>query len=267
MSKQQHRPRLSDFENDIVMALRSGWIPKLKDVGEKKPLRDLPPKYRGGNKDNVLVIGDIHEPFSLDGYLEFCREQQEKFDCGTVVFIGDVIDNHFSNYHTTVADGYGAGEELNRAIDKIAEWVHVFPLAHVCVGNHDRMAFRKAESGGISKQWIKNYSDVLSAPGWDFVDEVVIHGVNYNHGEGGTAKIKMKSEFQSQVQGHLHQQAYIEWSFGDTHANFGMQIGCGVDRTAYAMAYAKRFRKQAISCGVVLDKGQLPILIKMSLDG
>ena len=23
-------------------------------------------------KENVLVIGDLHEPFCLDGYLEFC---------------------------------------------------------------------------------------------------------------------------------------------------------------------------------------------------
>ena len=83
---------------------------------------------------------------------------------------------------------------------------------------------------------------------------------------GGTARIKMKSEFRSQVQGHMHQQAYIEWSFGTNHACFGMQVGCGVNRKEYAMAYAKNFKKQAISCAVVLDEGQQPILIKMPLD-
>jgi predicted phosphodiesterase len=237
----------------------------MKDTGERKPLRDLPSPYKKGSSGNVLVIGDIHEPFALKGYLEFCRETQEKFKCGTVVFIGDVIDNHFSSFHISDPDGYGAGEELDRAIDKIAEWVHVFPKAYVCIGNHDRMAFRKAEAGGVSKRWIKNYSEVLGAPEWDFVDEVVLDGVNYNHGEGGTARLKMKNEFQSQVQGHIHTQAYVEWSFGETHANFGMQVGCGVDRKAYAVAYAKRFKKQAISCGVVLNGGDLPILIKMPL--
>jgi predicted phosphodiesterase len=266
MNKAQHRPRLTDFENSVVLALRSGWIPEMTDSGERKPLRDLPSEYKKGNRDNVLIIGDIHEPFSYKGYLEFCREQQEKFECGTVVFIGDVIDSHFSSFHISNPDGYGAGEELDRAVDKIAEWNSVFPKAYVTIGNHDRMSFRKAESGGISKRWIKNYHEVLQTPGWDFVEEIVLHGVNYNHGEGGTARLKMKNEFQSQVQGHIHTQAYIEWSFGDTHACFGMQVGAGVDRNAYALAYAKMFKKQALSCGVVLDKGQLPILIKMPLE-
>jgi hypothetical protein len=30
-----------------------------------------------------------------------------------------------------------------------------------------------------------------------------------NHGEGGTAKNRMKSELRSQVQGHLHTQLYV----------------------------------------------------------
>ena len=33
---------------------------------------------------------------------------------------------------------------------------------------------------------------------------------------------------------------------------FSMQVGCGVDGTSYAAAYANNFKKQAIGCGVVL---------------
>jgi hypothetical protein len=33
---------------------------------------------------------------------------------------------------------------------------------------------------------------------------------------------------------------------------FGMQVGCGIDTTSYASAYAKNFKKQAIGCGVVI---------------
>ena len=31
-----------------------------------------------------------------------------------------------------------------------------------------------------------------------------------------------------------------------------MQVGCGVDATTYAAAYAKNFKKQAIGCGIVI---------------
>ena len=49
--------------------------------------------------NNVLVIGDLHEPFSLDKYLEFCIAKYHEFDCTEVVFFGDVIKNHYSFYH------------------------------------------------------------------------------------------------------------------------------------------------------------------------
>jgi len=67
------------------------------------------------------------------------------------------------------------------------------------------------------------------------------------------------------VQGHLHAQAYIEYSVGARLKIFGFQVGCGVDDNSYAMAYGKHFKKSVISCGVVLNKGTLPILITMNL--
>jgi hypothetical protein len=45
-----------------------------------------------------------------------------------------------------------------------------------------------------------------------------------------------------------------------------MQVGCGVDDKSYAMAYGKNHPKSAISCGVVLNDGQLPIIEMMELN-
>ena len=56
----------------------------------------------------------------------------------------------------------------------------------------------------------------------------------------------------STVQGHLHTQSYVEWYVGQNFKIFGMQVGCGIDHNSYAMAYAKRGKKPAISCGVVI---------------
>lgn len=239
------------------------WKKSIPAISEVK--RKLPKPYKGGNPDNVLVVGDLHEPFCLKGYLEFCREQQEIHNCGTVIFIGDVIDNHYSSYHETDTVADGADTELDKAVAKISEWYQVFPKAHVLIGNHDRMAYRKARTSGISSKWVRGYSEVLGTPGWKFVEEIIINGVNYNHGEGGTARKKMKDEGMSQVQGHLHSQAYIEYSVGTNFIMFGMQVGCGVDRQSHAMAYGKNFKKPVMSCGVVLNKGKQPILIPMEL--
>ena len=48
-------------------------------------------KLRETNTRNVLVVGDLQEPFWLDGYLEFCIEQYENYNCNQVIFIGDIF--------------------------------------------------------------------------------------------------------------------------------------------------------------------------------
>lgn len=221
--------------------------------------------YLSGSENNVLIIGDLHAPFNLPKYLAFCKEQQIKYKCGKVIFIGDIIDNHFSSYHESDPDGMSAGDELDKAIEQVQQYYEAFPVATVIIGNHDRLVHRKAFSGGVSKRWIKEYKDVLNVPNWEFVEGLELFNVNINHGEGGTARSKMKKELQSQIQGHLHSDFYIEYIVGKNFRIFGMQVGCGVDHKSYAMAYGRNFKKPAIGCGVLLNRGTQPIIIPMKL--
>ena len=206
----------------------------------------------------VLVIGDIHEPFCLDGYIQHCKNVYKEFNCNKVVFIGDIIDSHYSSFHSTDPDGMSAKDELNLSIKKLRKWHKAFPKATVIIGNHDRIVARKALANGISAKWIKEYKDVLEVPTWNFKTDETIDNVLYVHGEGATAFTKAKTLFQSVVAGHTHTKCYIEYM----NNIFGMQVGCGVDKDSYAMAYAKNYAPPQIACGVVID-GKLPILIKM----
>ena len=223
-------------------------------------------RRRGKQEDNrILVIGDLHEPFCLDGYLEFCKETYKRYDCNQVVFIGDVIDNHYSSYHESDADGMGGGQELELAIEKISKWYEAFPKADVIIGNHDRIIMRKAQSSQVPRKWIKEYKDVLDTPKWNFVESVTYDDVLYIHGEGGTARSRMRKDLNSVVQGHLHTQFYCDYLVGKNFSIFGMQVGCGIDNKSYAMAYAKNYGKPAIGCGVVLENGTQPFNVLMKL--
>lgn len=224
----------------------SDFRPRLKGNKKKAFLNITKPENR------ILVIGDLHEPFCLDGYLKFCKEQYQNYNCNKVVFIGDVIDNHYSSYHETDADGLGGGQELEIAIERLKKWYKAFPEAHVTIGNHDRIIMRKAQTSAVPNKWIKDYKDVLEVPNWKFVDRVVFDNVQYIHGEGGTAHAKCRADMMSTVQGHLHTQAYTQWFVGQNFKVFGMQVGCGINHDSYAMAYAKRGKKPAIGCGVVI---------------
>ena len=211
----------------------------------------------------VMVIGDLHCPFDLDAYFAFVKKKYKEWKCDTVVFIGDIIDNHYPSYHQTDPDGFGAGEELDRAISRLKRWYKEFPKAYVTIGNHDRMILRKAYSSGVPERWIKPIDDVLEVPGWEFVESITVDDVLYVHGDGAKAKTRMKNDMVSVVQGHIHTEMYVDWHSGANNQKlFAMQVGCGIDREKYAFAYAKYFKKQQIGCGVVID-GEVAVNLAM----
>jgi len=217
-------------------------------------------------ENRILVIGDLHEPFCLDGYLDFCKETYQNFNCNKVIFIGDVIDNHYSSYHESSADGLGGKYELEQAIKKLSKWYKAFPIADVTLGNHDRIIIRKAQTSNIPSKWIKEYRDVLETPKWNFITDVYYDGVRYVHGDkSGKPRMAAKRDMVSTVSGHYHTDFYVEWLFGKTRAIFALATGCGIDSKSYAMGYMQGGKKEAIGCGVVLG-GHTAFNVKMNLN-
>lgn len=198
----------------------------------------------------VLVIGDLHAPFIKEGYLEHCKKVYKKYKCDEVVFIGDVIDAHYSSFHVSDPDGYGGEDELDLAVNQIKKWHKAFPNATVILGNHDRIVTRKAKMANLPSKWIRDFNEVLHTPTWTWEIEHYIDDVLYVHGEASTARTTVKNEGCSVVQGHRHSDMYVEYMPGN---RFAMQTGCGVDRASYAMEYARAYKKQMIGCGVVID--------------
>lgn len=237
--------------------------------------RDFRPRLRGSmlkafqnlteDENRVLVIGDLHEPFCLDGYLDFCMEVYEKYALNKVVFIGDILDSHYSSYHETDADGLGGMDELQLAIFKLKKWYKAFPDADVTLGNHDRIIIRKAQTSNIPSLWIKEFGEVLMTPKWNFVTDVYYDDVRYVHGDkSGKPRMATKRDMVSTVSGHYHTDMYVEWMFGKTRAIFGMAVGCGIDSKSYAMGYMQGGKKEAIGCGVVIG-GHTAFNVKMEL--
>jgi predicted phosphodiesterase len=226
--------------------------------------------YLDGDPDNVLVIGDPHEPFTKEGYLEFCRKIQEEYDCGTVIHIGDAVDNHAVSYHEKDPEGMSAGDEFNLALERMKRWYYTFPNVKVCIGNHDALPFRKAFSAGLPKTWLKTYQELLQSPPtweWDFVHQV--NGVIYQHGTGLSGEMAAinaaRENRQSTVIGHLHTVMNTRFLASYKDLIFGVTVGCGIDHEKYAFAYGKQnTRKPVVACAVILD-GKLPINIPMPI--
>jgi hypothetical protein len=226
--------------------------------------------YSGSSKydpNNTIWLPDLHAPFIKKGVLEFCREQQDKYKCGTVRFAGDIIDGHAWSYHEHDPDGMSVGDELHTARLQLKPWFKAFPNATVCMGNHDLLIQRKARTIGLSKYFIRGFGEVIGAPKtWEFGLEFRKDNVLYKHGNIGDAFIVAKKSRMSTCQGHFHAKTFVQWSVSEKDAIFGLQVGWGADREAYAFDYGKSFSdKPVISCGLILDKGTTPIVKLMEL--
>ncbi len=228
-------------------------------------MSDFRPRLSGNRKKSfeflnkkerrILICGDLHCPFDDDQYLPFLLDTYANYNCNQIVMIGDAVDHHYSSFHPTDADGFGGGEELDRAIQRLSRYRDAFAKIcdkkiDICIGNHDRLIMRKAFASDIPARWIKSYNEVLGTD-WNWCESVEYDNVLYEHGEGGQAKSKAVKNFQSSVCGHTHTEAYVLWNIGKKQKTFGMQVGCGIGES-YAFAYAKNFKENAKGCGVVI---------------
>jgi metallophosphoesterase superfamily enzyme len=134
--------------------------------------------------NNVLVIPDLHLPFSTDQHLQHCVKMKEKYKCGKVIFIGDIVDNHYSSFHTANPDELSAGQELDLVKLQIKKWYSYFPEATWVMGNHDCYS---ADTEVLTDNGWKNITEVT------LEDKVAVesNGINY---ENPTHLIHTKSD-------------------------------------------------------------------------
>lgn len=222
--------------------------------------------------ENILVVADLHAPYTKKGYFEFCMQQFKKYKCNKVVFIGDIADFASISYHEKSPEMMGPADELKEIRKDLSKWKKAFKNVPVFVtfGNHDSLIARKIQTAGLPIEICKSLGDILDVPEWNFDISFEFNDVIYTHGQGGGgiggALAKVLNRRKSIVQGHFHTEAFVRWHVSDYDRLFACQVGSGVDDKSLAMAYAKfNTKKSIVSCAVVLDNGKLPIVIPMEL--
>lgn len=191
--------------------------------------------------------------------------------CSRVVHIGDLVDNHSINYWEHDPDGDSPAAEMNRADSHLKEWYKAFPSVYLCRGNHDRMIDRKAKTHGLPSRAFKNFREIWKLPdGWYDDWQFDIDGVIFQHGlgySGDNAHLKAAyNNRQSTVIGHTHSQCAVGYLANEKDCVFGMNVGCGIYRKAYAFDYGRDFKKKPIvSCGIVTDRGKYCQVFPMEL--
>ena len=206
---------------------------------------------------NTLAIGDLHCPFEHRDYLDFCKRIHKAFKCSRVVFIGDLVDNHAISYFESDPDGWSPENEMKEAERHLKPWQKAFPNAYICLGNHDRLPDRKGKTAGLPRRCFRKFREMWNLPkGWIDDFEFEFEGVLYKHGTGYSGKYShiqvCYDARQSCVIGHTHATLGVEYIANSKQIIFGVNVGCGIRRKAYAFAYGKEFkRKPIVGCGVI----------------
>lgn len=217
----------------------------------------------------VLAIPDLHIPFHHPDSFDFLAAVKRKYQPEAVVCLGDEVDFHGINMHDHDPDGLSAGDELKAAIPHLKKLYRMFPEVKVCTSNHTSLPYRRAFKFGLPKAFIRSYTEFLRAPaGWQWADAWEVDGVIYEHGEAFTGQqgaIKSaNANMQSTVIGHIHAFAGIQYSANQRHLIFGFNVGCLINRDAYAFAYGKKIKtKPIIGCGIIANG--IPTFIPMIL--
>lgn len=177
-----------------------------------------------------------------------------------VVHIGDMFDFYWMTFHPASANAMSGSEEIDKAIAEKEKWQEVFPQIDVLIGNHEARLMRRYNYGLIPTRFQKSIAEAFEFPqGWNVHSRLEIDGVLYIHGHGAkggkdAAINNAIASRQSIVQGHTHLFGGVKYDTSWGGTVFGLNVGCGVDESAYAFKYAKNSPQSGtLGCGIVIN--------------
>ena len=219
----------------------------------------------------ILVISDTHFPYHHPDTFPFLTKLNKDYKPDHVVHIGDEMDWHSINVSHVInpdlpspADELLVGRSLCKQLEKI------FPKVVLLESNHGSMVLRRAMAKGMSKFFIKDYNEILDVnKDWQWKERHIVETdkgrIVFAHQFSKDIAKAVREAAMSCVQGHFHTLSEIKYIANDFHLNWGMTVGCMVDKKSLAMAYMKvNMAKPILSCAVITNG--VPYIVPMILN-
>ena len=228
------------------------------------------------NKDNFLIISDLHMPMQNAQAFRFLKQVAKDFEIprSNVYCVGDETDQYNFGRWPKDPDALHTGKtELNEARHAIKELAKIFPEMKICESNHGSRIAARAMEAMLPSEVIRSIKEVFHYPdGWEIQDKfvvcankaefVVMHGTGRS-GQNGHIKAMMDNGLSTAI-GHIHSYAGVNYMKTDMQEMWAMNVGALYDPEAYAFKYGKdHARKGTLGCGVVTDGGRMAIWLPL----
>jgi hypothetical protein len=221
-----------------------------------------------------LVISDLQIPFEYEYALDKCLYIQKHYKISNrdILCVGDEVDQYFGSMYAKDPDAaHTPNSEISDCKRIIKEWIKAFPTMYIAESNHGQRWAKKAAAAEIPSQMMRRYQDVLETPDswkwakrWFIETEKEHYWLKHGLDCSGKTPYRLQAEIgrYSSVFGHLHASPGLCYVQTDDKMIWSMNVGCMIDRDAYAFHYGKDDRfKPVLTLGVVYDHGRVPLLI------
>jgi hypothetical protein len=226
---------------------------------------DIKEDEKDHDNSRILVISDMHLPYSVKGLVPFLQGLKDKYSPTRVICIGDEIDYHANSFHDSDPDLMSAGYELRKSLETIELLHEMFPRMNLLESNHGSMIHRKAKHHGIPRHHIKSYNEVLGVgDGWSWHEDMTLimpdgKPVYFHHGKTADGIKLSQTMGMSCVQGHHHNEFSTRYWANSLGLYFSLQVGCLIDNDSYAFAYNNVNLKKPIIGSALICEG-IPVL-------
>ena len=222
-------------------------------------------------RKSILVISDQHAPYHHIDTIDFLAAIKKKYKPDTVVNIGDEMDWHSINVsHIINPDLPAPVDELEIGRSLCGQLEKIFPEMVLLESNHGSMVLRRAMAKGMSRFFLRDYNEILDVgSGWRWQEKHIIETtkgrVMFAHQFCRDIAKAVRETSMSCCQGHFHTVSEVKYVGNDFHLNWGMSVGCLVDKKSLAMAYMKvNLAKPILSCGIITEG--IPQIVPMVLN-
>lgn len=227
---------------------------------------------------NYLVISDLQIPYHAPSALDFCKRVRREFSVPleNVLCVGDEFDLYaFSHYDKSPDAPHTPSQEIAACRAEIARWAAAFPQMRICRSNHGGRLAKAAARGGLPREVIAPYREILGVPeGWRYADHWIVDAtrerfrVEHGHRKpGGHSGLRTRPLFRgmSTAWGHEHAEAATLHMETGEKSVWALRVGSLITREPVpAFDYSSDDASRAVgSVGVVLDGGRLPLVVKM----
>ena len=212
----------------------------------------------------ILVLSDLHFPWSVDDWFEFLQDLQAKHNYDLWVSVGDEVDGASISFHEKDPGLPSPSDELEMSIECMKKLESIAPGKRIffCDSNHGSLVYRRQKYAGLPVQVIKPLCEIYDTPLFSWHEEIILEtnsGLIYiTHGKKAGYGAGAKEVGSSMIQGHYHSKSEITWHETIGGMRFNCFTGCLADRDKLAMRYAKANLPMFINSVVDLDADGIP---------